>query len=317
MGETSFQEQPRVPQMEQLASREIVEVFERLGFPLNERLLFMLQGAAEFCCCTSSLDTESMGGYLEATRYLAQTIRFEREDDIDRDLEALFKFSAGVFREREQRILNETGSGGRVAASLLLPTEDREQIVAALDTLSTQANRILRRMIRDILLPVKDESLPTRKAVREYFIIGACKKAELNFLLALKKPIENGAVLFDKDGTILAWQKEGMGQPTFITFKDILLNGIRLPPGSLLCCRPTQETLGSRDEFSFNRSALTIEDIKDIRFLRLTTLAIPPEERESALGSLLIAQKSFGFPAPDTATLADVYQRVQEYAASL
>lgn len=170
---------------------------------------------------------------------------------------------------------------------------DVAKIQEAVASLSREEDRFIGRMIQDLVEPrVGDVQLP-RKQEEGY--VGTCTTAEQYFLTMLD-PVERGYdaphVLTDSAGEPFMILKNA-GEKSALTLKEVVIEGVRLPPGSLLA-------LASKKEWS---DIQRIEDCTGFEFLRLTTLAISPGNRTRAFGMAIDFQERNEMYEPRRATI--------------
>lgn len=130
--------------------------------------------------------------------------------------------------------------------------------------------------------------------------VGTCTTAEVYFLDVVTGSMGYAQpdIVVGEDGDPVLLLKNA-GERSAITLKETVLNGVRLPKGSLL----------EVDEGDVvNQRVRALDSIQGVRFLRLTSLAVSPEERAAAVGSLYAFQKSQGMRGYDTVTIDQLYQ---------
>ncbi len=176
-----------------------------------------------------------------------------------------------------------------------LHTEINERLAKAISGLHNEEDVVVGNMIQDLIHPTESQAIHL-PAEADYAPMraGSCTTAERYFL-------EHGQygkpkVIVDKNGDPVMLYKSA-GDPSGMTLTETVLNGVRLPPGSLVSLNPPE---GKRSE-----KILQLDECKDFKFLRLTTLAISPKNRRRAFGSALVFQEYQNFQNADTASVQD------------
>jgi hypothetical protein len=263
------------PDAQEQPDHELVRRFAEQGLPLNSTLREMLNEHY-------SHRTERRGaGFTQATRHLAALVN-ERAHAPGAPV--LRMFAAGVEAPRSSDVL----------ASLL-------------DRLEREESQILARIIFDLAFPrpVDGECIELG-AWPEDLKIGTCPLAEKYFLeladaFVRRKGLAN--VLVSSRGQPVLIEKLNLGDDhSCISVAPVVLNGVRLPPGSLLGVR--YEALGTRRKNkTLPGEVIAIDSCSGFRFLRLSTLAVSPWHRARAFTTHFQAQVVAGLFAPHEATI--------------
>lgn len=308
-------------------SHELVRVFEQYGFPLNATLTEMLNEHYTH-------HTERRGcGYTQATRYIAELINRPRDRYRFDDL-TLFREGAS---DRLQTLLNALNKRtaqnvswrhlDRQVNALKLLLTDREdahlrrdlhdeaqcqaQLRRMVKRLQREESRLLADLIIAIVLP--QDSLPGLITLHSYpdqLSIGTCTLAEKYFLELAHRHIKRGAlanVIVSNDGQPLLLEKVNLGDAhSCISLVPLLMNGIRLPAGSLLGVAYDDAIRGERLTNPLPGYRLVATQCEGFRFLRLTTLAVTPTNRARAFTTHFENQREQGFFGPETTSIGQL-----------
>jgi hypothetical protein len=263
---------------------EILSVFARHGLTLSSTLHEMLSEHY-------SHRTERRGaGFTQATRHLAGFVNRARP--------ALRVSELRVFRAR------------------LSQPPPNAVLQALLDEVTREESRLLTRMIVDLVHPVQAcDGVTELPAWPDDLKIGTCSLAEKYFLelaaaFVRGKGLAN--VLISQSGQPLLLEKRNLGDDhSCISVAPLLLNGVMLPPGSLLGVR-YDEHVALRRNRSLPGQVIAISACSGFRFLRLSTLAVSPPHRARAFTAHFQAQLDAGLFSPGEATI----EQIRRLAAS-
>lgn len=277
---------------EALLLEEVSESFEKHGLKLSVILREMLQEGDEYRWDKETgRGNRSGSGFITATRFLAEQFgadAYERRYNIFDDLEPFY--------------LDEDSSD--------LKPEFFERVRAAVSDVSDPGSELLGRMIWDLVRP-EDEQGQYKELLLPFYEgekkVGTCTTAETYFLewmwpLYGEREGEMKVVI-DKTGSAVLLEKLGMGQRSCLSLREVLLQGVRIPPGSLL--------YADRVVVPSERDVIRVEDCKGFSFLRFTTLALPPKQRQS-FGKILQFQIENRFPNAENARIEDFQKRADE-----
>lgn len=297
-------------------SHEVNRLFDAAGLPLARQLREMLDEHPVH-------RTERRGcGYTQATRFLATYVNQPAdpfstgdlgvfEDWPQRDTRTLASILHGRGWHRGWRNLDEAspailatlGNGDvRDALLALAPTLDRIAAQAVLPE-----SRLLIAMIAQVLSrrapPAADvPGMPAKPA------IGSCSQAEEFFLeIAHARIRRRGSVnvIVAPSGEPLLLEKMNLGEShSAIVVSPIRINGVWIPPGGL--CALEHVAGGCAGEPTSHGTRLPLADIARARFLRLTTLTLPPQDRQRAFSAQVEAQVRARMLSPTTTTLAEL-----------
>jgi len=263
---------------------EVLAVFAKHGLPLNSTLHEMLSEHY-------SHRTERRGaGFTQATRHLAGFVNRARP--------ALGAAELRMFRAR-------------------LSQPPPEPVLQALpNEVTREESRLLTRMIVDLVHPVEArEGLTELPSWPDDLKIGTCSLAEKYFLelaaaFVRGKGLAN--ILISQSGQPVMLEKRNLGDDhSCISLSPLLLNGVLLPPGSLLGVR-YDEPVALRKNRSLPGQIIPISACSGFRFLRLSTLAVSPPHRARAFTAHFQAQIDAGLFSPGDATI----EQIRRLAAS-
>lgn len=308
------------------SDHELIERFALAGLPLNSTLIAMLAEHPDH-------RTERRGsGFTQATRHLAARVNEPRSPHSLDDLALFADWHDGT---TAQRISASLASGvvstwrhwhtsppfALVAdanddngADIIAAEAERQRCLAAIEEhLECEESRILARVMTDIVLPRQSEveGLDEIAAWPEKLEVGSCPTAEKWFLeLAHGFIPRKGRCNFivDDDDRPLLIEKVKMGDShSCISVEPLLVNGVRMPPGSLLGVVYADEVLDhARANAELPGQCIRLRDCSGMRMLRLTTLAISPPNRRRAFSAHFEAQQAEGLLAPDDTELSQL-----------
>lgn len=270
---------------------ELVKAFADRGVHLNGTLTEMLNEHFTH-------RTERRGcGYTQSTRHLAVLVNRPREKQRD-TIASLFP---------------EWVRGGGLSAGVM-PLH--ELVLSIRDALEREESRLLASLIADLVLPATVtpgvEELP---AFFGEIKVGTCPLTEKYFLevgdgLVRRKGRIN--VLVSATGAPLLVEKLGLGDNhSCISVSELIINGVRCPPGSLFGVEAAPEGLALRPNRTLPGSVIPVARCTGFRFLRFATLAVSPEHRQRAFTTHFQSQLDAGLFAPGNTTVAQL-RRVAE-----
>lgn len=299
-----------LPDKEVLLESPLADAFERVGLPLNHVLACMLREEEDYRFDPATYDNNRKGsGFLGVGRFLAEVIN--RPRNVGRDWQELLDDPFGHLEEPWYRRLRERFEDEAPTRDQLFAAGTKK-IAWALQQASSEAERMIAGLLADLLLPREYEDdvveLPTDPGYtigsREF---GSCTTAETYFLEKAHPRTDyartSGTRIYDHQGRLVMWKKHG-GEPTAITFAPCKLNGVVLPPGSIIGLKPK----------GLNASAVHIGEFVGAQFLRMSSLAISPEHRKHDVGMTLVFQQLNGMLYPESTSLEDVYRSVVQNA---
>lgn len=261
---------------------ELALLFAARGFALNGTLEQML--GEHF-----SHRTERRGcGFTQATRHLAVLVNQPRSASPD-TIAKLFPAWA-------------RSHGGAEPA---LPLQRALQALPAL--LEREESRLLAALIADLVLPAA--ATPGIEELPPYFEqlkVGTCPLAEKYFLEISDSFVRRKGrvnVLVSEHGRPLLIEKLHLGDDhSCVNVAELLLNGVRLPPGCLFAVR-YGDNAALRPNRTLPGAIIPVSRCEGFRFLRLTTLAVSPRNRARAFTSHFRSQVEAGLFAPGEATV--------------
>lgn len=279
--------------------------------------------------------TERRGcGYTQATRYLATRIVAARDPLDPSDLLLLGDWPL----RRVEVLARQARQAGwpagwralhRAPTDVLEALPDVELVEAvagpgrALDTLARLEGPPGMRVFAGLLRQViggGHSSAPELPAMTRLPGIGSCSQAEEFFLEIAHGKIRRGGrvnVYAGADGQPLLVEKIDLGEShSAMSLAPLQLNGVELPAGSLFALQVD----GSRPALASSPrgGVFDLSAIGQARFLRLSTLAVPPPERASVFTRQFETQVQRDFLSPATTTIDDLahYAQVRIAAAA-
>jgi len=297
-------------------SHEITAAFRDRGLPLARTLEDMLDEH-------SSHRTERRGcGYTQATRHLAASVNRREAIDTTNDLSLFARWP-----ERESAtlaaMLVERGwlrgwrSLERAPATTLaqMPPSPLLDALIALDMRLREVRAMLALpesfLILDLIAQILSRDIdnaPCVPGMPEKPQIGSCSQAEEFFLEIAHGKVRRGGrvnVIVGADGQPLMLEKMNLGEShSAIVVAPICINHVRIPIGSLCALRYPENASGGTA--TPHGARLPLEAIAQARFLRLTTLSVPPPIRRRAFSAQVDAQVRGNMLSPLTTTPAEL-----------
>lgn len=305
------------------SDHEVLGLLKETVQPLSAKLSEMLNEHY-------SHQTERRGcGYTQATRVLAEYVNTARDSADFQDLK-LFQ----NWESKHLRKILEQGDAYNlklsdwhnldqhpdVQAFLASSTTDSEykqvlqqecQRQATLRNLSQRApleeSKLICDLIEDVLLPKSAAStgLVELNNLSEKPKVGSCPMAENFFLkIAHRRLLRQGEIniFVDDDNQPLLMEKMNMGDDhSCISLKPLIMNGVRLPVGSLFSVNYDRDNVvEKKPNKEFKGFVMHHSAIDGFWFLRLTTLAVSPENRKRAFSTHYDQQVENGLYSPGT-----------------
>lgn len=301
---------------------EVLRLFEANGFRLNTFLYEMLNEH-------HAHRTERRGaGYTQASRHLAEHVNQPRQP---------YEFDeVRLFADRDQSNVRALVDGA-AARGIDLPwrnldcgvpprevSEDpellacyerearRQRLLRELPgRLEREESQLIAGMIVDLVLAnsAAATGFPELRPWSEKLAIGTCPLAEKYFLelaqgFVRRKGLMN--LLVSEDGRPRLVEKLNLGDDhSCISLTPLLLNGVRLPRGSLLGVTYRGD-VAMRPNARLAGQVIPLGRCDGFRFLRLTTLAVSPASRRRAFSAHFEAQVLGGLFEPGTATIEQI-----------
>ncbi len=170
--------------------------------------------------------------------------------------------------------------------------------------------RLLVRMLIDLLAPHPqcNAGLFAPRVFTSEHRVGSCPQAEEYFLEIAGRFLRRGGsvrVLTSPAGHPVMIEKCGLGDAgSAISVATVSVNGVRIPPGGLFAIRYDVHPTGPLNRQLPGR-VLPIQ-AASVRFMRLTTLAVPPNRRHQAFTVQFEHQLAQGWFRCAKATVADL-----------
>ncbi len=299
-------------------SKGIPSAFSDAGLPLCKTLTDMLNDHISHC-------TERRGcGYTQATRFLAAAINQPR-DNVAADELNLFadwpihqtQDLAGMLTrsgwQRGWRGLHEAPAAslaGIPPSKLLNRLQHLVAIVRSIRArLVLEENRLFMGMLED-LLTGEGQSAPDIAGMPEKPEIGSCSQAEEFFLEIAHSRIRRGGkvnIIVDRGGGPVMVEKMNLGEShSAMLVAPVRMHGVWLPPGGLCALRFRGDPAPLRP--TRHGAVLSLDMLEQTRFLRLTTLAVPPQSRQRAFHVQVEAQLRANMLSPTVTTIAQLRQ---------
>lgn len=295
---------------------ELVDAFEAVGLPLHKTLRQMLADAPAHCTVRRGC------GLTQATRFLADFINTPRSVTEVDDLAIFADGSRRQARAVASRCLSAGWACGWRALDRA-PDALREQLagMSSAQTLQSLPERLhavagrvervesqlLLGLIRDLLGCPRHSSewLPPMANKPE---IGSCSQAEEFFLQIAHDRIRRGGsvnIFVDAAMRPVLVEKINMGEShSAVLVKPAILHGVKLPPGTLTALRSHRNAKPLREHA--HGGVWSLDDLAEVRFLRLTTLAVEPAHRRRAFSTQFERQLQANMMSPESTTIADL-----------
>lgn len=314
--------------MSDLVDHEVVMIFKKYLYPLSAKLTEMLN--EHF-----SHQTERRGcGYTQATRVIAEFVSQVRDPVGFQDLRIFEDYETKALKN----ILNQAGSYGltletwrnldinlEVQQTLkhLNPQESFAQNLqqevdfqAKLRSIHQYAELeegiLICQLLADIILPqrAQDLGMIECQALLEKPKVGSCPMAEKFFLrIAHHRLLRQGEIniFVDEHDQPIMMEKLNMGDNhSCISLVPLMMNGVRLPAGSLFSAHYEIEQLEKHNNKQYKGYVIPIAEMNGFWFLRLTTLAVSPQYRARAFGYHFKQQVDNGLFRPDSTELSQL-----------
>lgn len=279
---------------------EVLSLFKTHVYPLSQKLSEMLNEH-------HSHQTERRGcGYTQATRVIAEYVNQVRDEQEFRDFNLFQNYPLqtlkSLFSESQEHALNLQSWRHLDQQSYLqdyiaqhkedLFGQDLSKEISfqhALRHISAQStleeSKIICDFIEDIILPknTAQTGLTSLRTLVEKPKVGSCPMAEKFFLKIAHHQLLRAGILnifVDDTGEPVMMEKVNMGDNhSCISLKPLLMNGVRLPAGSLFATAYDETALTKTPNKQYKGHVIPIAEI-EFWFLRVTTLAISPANRE-------------------------------------
>lgn len=306
-------------------AHEVVRLFQDHAYPLSEKLTEMLNEHY-------SHQTERRGcGYTQATRVLAEYINVPRASHEFQDLKLFDHYDTHGLRKilDQSRAYHVDLSSWRnldlnqniqqlnqseQATEFCDVLEKELRLQKSLRQIQQHANleesQLICSFIEDVILPKSpiENQIVEVQALVDKPKVGSCPMAENFFLkIAHRRVLRNGEIniFVDEHGQPIFMEKLNMGDNhSCISLKPVLMNGVRIPAGSLFSVSYDAEQLvEKRQNREFKGFVIPYQAISGWWFLRLTTLAVSPQNRKRAFSTHFQQQVDNGLYSPGTTEL--------------
>jgi len=303
-------------------THEVLRGFSELGLPLNSTLEAMLNEH-------HTHRTERRGcGYTQATRHLAEYINYPgRHSEYD-DARLFADKSPGLIPRLRERA-SELGleftwrnlDRQRLPARLVEDPEFSELLRVEIarqrairhvpGRFQREESILLARIMCDLVLPVDARELGLEELPLwpEPLKIGTCPLAEKYFLEVAERFVRRRGrlnIIRGASGAPLMIEKLGLGDDhSCISLTPLVLNGVRLPAGSLLGVH-YDEPGGTEPNAELPGDVIPLSACHGFRFLRLTTLSVSPANRPRAFSKHFEAQVDGGLFGPGVVEIAQL-----------
>ncbi|GEM_PF-3244142 len=238
--------------------QEIENEFAKEGLELNQKLRWLLREDPR------ARTSRYGSGFLQATYFVGKCIQ-------EHDDQSLTLFEASPLEQSEEQ---ESDTAEPTIEYHLESITNKEVFERVIQQTKRPESKILIRIMMDTVFPheptEKDTTLPT---LPEKLNIGSCTTAE-ELYSRLITDHEKASVTVDAQGKPLFIEKPN-GEKNLLALKEIVINGVRIPPGGLFAGKLRNPELAKK-------SIKTIEDYEGFEFLRLTIYTLPPTERIEA-----------------------------------
>lgn len=318
-----------------LGVHEVISAFQSSGMPLSRKLTEMLN--EHF-----SHQSERRGcGYTQSTRELADFISQPRSLT---EYEDLRLFDDSVMKPLRDVMIQAKSHGLTLSSWRNLdinlavqdylqahdPAKDAftqalkdqvewQQRLRQIHTLVTREESLLVvAMIQDLILPTLDPvpGLVTLPVLGEKPKVGSCPMAEKFFFeVAYRRIPRRGLVnvFVDSNNRPLIIEKINMGDDhSCISLGAVVLNGVRLPAGSSFSVAYDPEKVRKEKAKGLAGDIIPLADVDGFWFLRLTTLAVSPQNRERAFSTHFHQQIENNLFSPDIVTLAQLREVAEQ-----
>ncbi|EPG37321.1 hypothetical protein [Acinetobacter colistiniresistens] len=314
--------------MSEMVDHEVVVIFKKYLYPLSAKLTEMLN--EHF-----SHQTERRGcGYTQATRVIAEFVSQARDPMGFQDLRIFEDYDTKTLKN----LLNQSSSYGLVLQTWrnldlnadvqqclqrLNPQEgfaqNLQQEIEFQSTLrhihqyaEREESKLICQLLTDIILPQDAAVLDMIdcQSLAEKPKVGSCPMAEKFFLrIAHHRLLRQGEIniFVDEHEQPIMIEKLNMGDNhSCISLVPLMMNGVRLPAGSLFSADYDIEQLVKHKNKQYKGYVIPIAEMSGFWFLRLTTLAVSPENRARAFGYHFKQQVDNGLFRPDSTELSQL-----------
>lgn len=318
----------------EMSDHEVVDVFKKNLYPLSNNLVEMLNEHY-------SHQTERRGcGYTQATRVLADFINVPRQANELTDLKIFQEYPVKNIKkildmkaayhldledwhnldlnEKITLFLSEQPQQNDFVENLRQQYEFHKNLRQIQYDLQREESQILTQMLIDILLPKTFEQtgLTPIQTLNDKPKVGSCPMAENFFLkIAHGSVLRQGSIniIVDENDKPLFIEKLNMGDNhSCISLTTTLMNGVRVPAGALFALNYNiDEIADKRPNKQFKGFVIPYTALNGFWFLRLTTLAISPQNRKRAFTTHFQQQIANGLFSPESTQLDQLREIAQ------
>ena len=310
---------------DQLTDHEVVTLFNDNLHRLSDELTEMLNEHYTH-------QTERRGcGYTQSTRVMADYVNVERLDQEFTDFKLFDQYDIKPLKEFLQQkpsefntnswrnldlnpevdkylALNKTDS---LSESLKHIIAFEKKLRSIKDKAELEESKIICQFIEDAILPkdAETENLTAIKSLNERPKVGSCPMAEKFFLKVAYDQLPRQGVLnifVDKNNQPVMLEKLNMGDNhSCISLVPLIMNGIRLPAGSLFAISYDEDTVDKVPNKQYKGNIIPVDQVS-FWFLRITTLAVSPENRARAFNMHFKQQVQNGLLNPEITQLSQL-----------
>lgn len=294
-------------------SAEILNAFQSSGLTLNKTLVQMLDGHFSHC-------TERRGcGFTQATRFLSSLINQPRDNISSQDLRVFSKWPGHATEELAQQLVDFGWDFGwrnldKAPDSILEKIQPNElletfrglmpKIRLIQQEMELVECALFLNMLHD-LLSASGDPAPEIMGMKVKPEIGSCSQAEEFFLEIANGRVRRGGsvnVIVSQDGSPIMVEKMNLGEShSAVVVSPINIFNVLIPPGSLCALKYSEDVSDLRA--SPHGKIIPLANISEARFLRLTTLSVPPDVRKRAFGPQVEVQIRGQMLSPTTTVI--------------
>ena len=260
---------------------ELSEAFNNVGLPLNSVLVEMLKESE------NQHSSRKGSGFTQASRYMADIIRKRRSSWNNLNI-----FDDSVRFSIEEPLLDKFDYT-EVSKMDYRDYLDSNKIAEVSDKITKPGSRLLLNMILDLVIKEQDIEGLVVPHTQKKIEIGTCTTAEAYFFDYFNNNLDKYSdsakinIFKDNSGEAVFIEKIGMGEShSSISLKEIVLNGVRIPAGSLLALQ-YDATEDAQETISGKGKVFDVKILGAVDFLRFTTLVVDPKERRQTFGNHL------------------------------
>ena len=311
---------------------ELVRVYREQGYSLSETMVEMLNEHY-------SHQTERRGcGYTQATRVIAEAVNVPRYPDEYKDLRIFQDVDSKALKQvlshashhgldvQSWRNLDQNPSvlayiaanQDDYAEALKAQVEWQSKLRQLSSLVELEESKVLANLIEDLILPktAAETGYIELQTLSDKPKVGSCPMAEKFFFkIAHDQVLRRGEIniFVDEQQRPVLMEKLNMGDNhSCISLQPVLINGVRLPAGSLFSVNyDAEQIVTKRSNKGYGGFVAPIQDIPGFYFLRLTTLAISSQNRRRAFSSHFEQQVQNGLYSPETTQLSQILQVAQ------